>query len=235
MGLVPGAEAAPTSRYGLSRISTPASAKSSCPPIPFPFTGPSGAKKGSGGWSRRTSRWISSATSSLPSESSEAGFGMLISKNGTFVTHPDKNLIMKETLVGLARNGESPSQGNRQEDARRPIRLCPFPYPRGRQTLMALLRPHSLQQLVPRRTIPRGRTGGGHHRPAPDSHHPGLCRTSPPFLPSSSSPAPSPDRCGPWPKQAGHRDRKPGYRTPAGDVAGRSGETDRVVSLHERI
>jgi sigma-B regulation protein RsbU (phosphoserine phosphatase) len=37
-----------------------------------------------------------------------SGFGMLISKNGTFVTHPDKNLIMKETLVGLARKRKDP-------------------------------------------------------------------------------------------------------------------------------
>jgi phosphoserine phosphatase RsbU/P len=37
-----------------------------------------------------------------------SGFGMLISKNGTFVTHPDKNLIMKETLVGLALKRKDP-------------------------------------------------------------------------------------------------------------------------------
>lgn len=37
-----------------------------------------------------------------------SGFGILVSKNGTFVTHPDKNLIMKETIFKLAEKRGDP-------------------------------------------------------------------------------------------------------------------------------
>jgi sigma-B regulation protein RsbU (phosphoserine phosphatase) len=39
------------------------------------------------------------------------GFGILISKNGTFITHPDKNLIMKETIFHLAEKRGDPRLG----------------------------------------------------------------------------------------------------------------------------
>jgi sigma-B regulation protein RsbU (phosphoserine phosphatase) len=38
----------------------------------------------------------------------QTGFGILISKNGTFITHPDKNLIMKETIYSLAKKRADP-------------------------------------------------------------------------------------------------------------------------------
>jgi sigma-B regulation protein RsbU (phosphoserine phosphatase) len=38
----------------------------------------------------------------------QTGFGILISKNGTFITHPDKNLIMKETIYNLAKKRADP-------------------------------------------------------------------------------------------------------------------------------
>lgn len=41
----------------------------------------------------------------------KTGFGILISKRGTFITHPDKNLIMKETIFGLAEKRGDPRLG----------------------------------------------------------------------------------------------------------------------------
>ena len=38
----------------------------------------------------------------------QTGFGILVSKNGTFITHPDKSLIMKETIYGLAKKRADP-------------------------------------------------------------------------------------------------------------------------------
>lgn len=46
----------------------------------------------------------------------ETGFGVLISKNGTIVTHPNRNLIMKETIAGLA---EKAGDSRLQEVGRR--------------------------------------------------------------------------------------------------------------------
>ncbi|MDA2919827.1 SpoIIE family protein phosphatase [Desulfobacterota bacterium AH_259_B03_O07] len=44
--------------------------------------------------------WLEKIVSSI--EISKTGYGFLISKNGTFVTHPDSDLIMNETLFSLA-------------------------------------------------------------------------------------------------------------------------------------
>jgi len=61
--------------------------------------------------------WLQSIVSSI--KVLETGYGFLISKNGTLVTHPLKDLIMNETIFGVA---ESRSDVNLREIGRKMIR-----------------------------------------------------------------------------------------------------------------
>ncbi|WP_456325927.1 PDC sensor domain-containing protein, partial [Desulfonauticus submarinus] len=50
--------------------------------------------------------WLQKLVSSI--KVAQTGYGFLISKNGTFITHPQKNLIMNETIFSLAEEKKSP-------------------------------------------------------------------------------------------------------------------------------
>ncbi len=91
----------------------------------------------------------------------ETGFGVLISKNGTIVTHPNRNLIMKETIAGLA---EKAGDKSLQDVGRRMMAGesgFTLPGPGFGETVLDLLRPHPVEQLVPRRRFSRRGTGTG--------------------------------------------------------------------------
>ena len=67
--------------------------------------------------------WLQEAVSSI--KVLETGYGFLISRNGTLVTHPFTNLIMNETIFGVAEAREDKELGRWEEDDRRRIRLYP--------------------------------------------------------------------------------------------------------------
>ncbi len=51
--------------------------------------------------------WLQNIVSSI--KIAESGYGFLISKNGTFVTHPDEQIVMNETIFSVAEASEAPS------------------------------------------------------------------------------------------------------------------------------
>ena len=114
--------------------------------------------------------WLQEVVSSI--KVLQTGYGFLISKNGTIVTHPVKELVMNETLFGVA---EAREDAHLREIGRKMIRgesgFIPFRSIVSEQEYWMYYTPHPFQWLVPRCAFPAGRVYRRYCQTEPDRHH----------------------------------------------------------------
>ena len=102
----------------------------------------------------------------------QTGYAFLISQNGVFVTHPEKEWIMRESIFSLAEARNDPdfaAGGPGHDPGRR--RLCVLLFEGPRQEVLALLRPSAVHRLVPGGGLPGRRII--RRRQPPDAAHRG--------------------------------------------------------------